>query len=238
MGIVNFPLLLRFFDGFDVVRAGLRTVSIPRVSRVSCVVFWHVFATAKGFAARGFHLSRLQLRRFSHFFIVISSLSLVTRVPRMQAIAFFFTPPPLSSRFLLFWRWLFDAITAEFPFSFFMFPFFPTPGVNLRKPIALVSVDSAFTVGVSAVRFSSSVLRFRCSALTFFLRLRSLTRWRSGSGFSRAASSSHVLDRETGASLNLSYFCIYGSSGWASVMVLPWEYTVAATSYDTDLKLA
>ena len=34
---------------------------------------------------------------------------------------------------------------------------------------------------------------------------------------------SHVLDRGTGDSPNLPYFCIYGSSGWASVMVFPWE---------------
>ena len=44
-----------------------------------------------------------------------------------------------------------------------------------------------------------------------------------GNGFGRAASLSHALDRRTGASPNLPYFCIYGSSGWASVMVLPWK---------------
>ena len=44
-----------------------------------------------------------------------------------------------------------------------------------------------------------------------------------GVGVGRAASSSHVLDRGTGVSPNLPYFCIYCSLGWASVMVLTWE---------------
>ena len=33
----------------------------------------------------------------------------------------------------------------------------------------------------------------------------------------------HVLDRGTGASPNLPHFRVYGSSGWASAMVFPWE---------------
>ena len=42
--------------------------------------------------------------------------------------------------------------------------------------------------------------------------------------------SSHVQDRGTDASLNLPYFCIYDSSGWASVMVLPWEHRKGVAS--------
>ena len=36
-----------------------------------------------------------------------------------------------------------------------------------------------------------------------------------------------VLDRGTDASPNLPHFCIFGSSGWASVMAFPWELSKA-----------
>ena len=55
---------------------------------------------------------------------------------------------------------------------FSSFSLFPPPPVNLRKVIALASVDSAVTAGYYVIRFPSSVGGF--SVLDFFLRLRSL----------------------------------------------------------------
>ena len=44
------------------------------------------------------------------------------------------------------------------------------------------------------------------------------------SGFVGVASSTHVVVRETGVSPNIPYlYIIFGSSGWASVMVRPWK---------------
>ena len=51
--------------------------------------------------------------------------------------------------------------------------------------------------------------------------LHSLAVQRCGSGFWGAASSTHVLVSGTKISPNFPYFCICGSSGWASVMVRP-----------------
>lgn len=73
-----------------------------------------------------------------------------------------------------------------------------------------VSVDSAVTAVFCVVRFPSSVLHSWFSAFPFFLRLRYLAGQRCGNGFCRITSSSYVLDRGTGASLSLPYFCIYG----------------------------
>ena len=53
--------------------------------------------------------------------------------------------------------------------------------------------------------------------------LHSLAVQRCGSGFRGAASSTHVLVSGTAISNYFPYFCICGSSGWASVMVRPWK---------------
>lgn len=80
---------------------------------------------------------------------------LVTRVSRMQAIAF-------------------AAITAGFPFLF-SGSLVLIRCVNLRTAIALASAESAITAGFSVFYFPPSVLRFRFSAPTLLLRVRSLT---------------------------------------------------------------
>ena len=77
----------------------------------------------------------------------------------------------------------FIFISRQFPVLLIYIPFVPIPRVNLRKTIALASVDSAITAGSSVVRFPSSVFILWFSALHFFLRLRSLAGSRCGSGF-------------------------------------------------------
>ena len=66
-------------------------------------------------------------------------------------------------------------------------------------------------------------LRFLQLLYSRFSWLHSQAVQRCGSGFRGAASSIHGLVRGTGISPNFPYFCICGSSGWASVMVWPWK---------------
>ena len=76
------------------------------------------------------------------------------------------TIPP-STPLSVFISWCTAVCRSSFHVSFVAIP-----RVNLRKAIALVSVDSDVTAGFLAVRFFA--LRFRSSVLEFSLRLRSL----------------------------------------------------------------
>ena len=69
-----------------------------------------------------------------------------------------------------------------------------------------------YSVYVSFNYFSSRLSRLHSQAVQM-----------CGSGFRGAASSTHDLVSGAGISPNFPYFCICGSSGWASVMVRPWK---------------
>ena len=87
-------------------------------------------------------------------------------------------------------------------------PFFVSPPATLAVHGKLFTVVCLISACVSFSYFSSR-----------FSWLHSQAVQRCGCGFGRAASSTHVLVSGTGVSPNLPY--LYGSSGWAGVMVRP-----------------